>query len=508
MIDFSTPIGTRCLNPQKIVNPYTNELLVVPCRKCSACIASKNSRFATMCDLESECHDKTMFITLTYADNYVPLMDYNHDTNDFYEIENGEVLFNESFSPRYIQEIKDKCNLHGYLPYNRKSDLQKFLKRLRYYAAKRFNAKIRYFAVAEMGPVHFRPHFHLLLWSDSEKFLSKIGYFVYKAWSFGLYDVQIAENGASSYVASYLNSDSCVPPIFQNNAVRPFQVHSSHLGKGILQNARKEIYKIPAEEIVRRIVTIKGQPRDVTLWRSYYSYFFPKVRGYVDFNAQEKYYAYSIYQTTVDNLPFHNSVISYAQFIYGLISVFSDNTAIDYDISANGKLRDIIRFFTESDYDYNTKDEERISRHINRIYTQLLISRHFLLNVCDTPNDSFPTMQERKSKIRRIDEFYSRLDYLHLVDWFESQRMFYETDVIGDEDKLIDDVLPYFYDNYTYDITAYKELKVYSRLDNYTTELMHKRIKHKYANDLNKKFMYDFGSMSALGEDYLFTELR
>lgn len=570
MKDISIPIGVKCLNPQKIVNPYTRELLVVPCRHCDACRAAKNSRWALACQLESTLHDKTMFITLTYANEYVPRMRYDKQTHSFYDLETSEVLYTESFSERYIDDLTIKCNLDGDLPYNRKTDLQKFIKRLRYYANKKFGAKIRYYAVAEMGPVHFRPHFHLLLWSDNKQFLSKIGYYIYKAWKYGLYDAEIARDAAASYVASYLNSDSRLPTVFQNNAVRPFSVHSAHLGTGILQNARKEIYERSASEIVRKSVTIGDKQTDFTLWRSFYAYFFPKVRGYADFNAREKLYAYSIYEEVINVLPRQKSVIDYAKYIYSMCSIFADCNAVDAcPIDSSGRVLQIIRFFSETEARFYETDDVSINRAINRIYTQLLISRHFLTYVCDSPRSMigtelsprtvesepgqfnednsdnsysiptnsttptptasveveeeddtngidtdipyypvFPTTGERKRKIRLIDEFYKQMEYMRLTEWYESQQLFYESDLCGDEGYLIDGILPFFYDNYTYDISRYAEMKVFCRFDSSVKELMEKRIKHKKLNDANKKFIYDFGSLGQLNESYLFDELR
>ena len=62
----------KCLNPQRIVNPYTDEAMTVPCGHCKACILAKNSRYAFQCDLESYSSKHTLFITLTYANRYIP----------------------------------------------------------------------------------------------------------------------------------------------------------------------------------------------------------------------------------------------------------------------------------------------------------------------------------------------------------------------------------------------------------------------------------------------------
>ena len=76
----------KCLNPQRIVNPYTHECMTVPCGHCKACILAKNSRYAFQCDLESYCSMYTVFVTLTYAPNYLPILHLMVYYDGFYRI--------------------------------------------------------------------------------------------------------------------------------------------------------------------------------------------------------------------------------------------------------------------------------------------------------------------------------------------------------------------------------------------------------------------------------------
>jgi 7-cyano-7-deazaguanine synthase in queuosine biosynthesis len=34
-------LHTECLRPQRVINPYTTEVLFTPCGRCAACIARK-----------------------------------------------------------------------------------------------------------------------------------------------------------------------------------------------------------------------------------------------------------------------------------------------------------------------------------------------------------------------------------------------------------------------------------------------------------------------------------
>ena len=187
----------KCLNPQRIVNPYTNEAMTVPCGHCKACILAKNSRYAFQCDLESYSSKHTLFITLTYANRFIPRAQfvdsmerpYGHDLVD---VETGEYLGDADLPIKEIERLQDKFHLFGYLPYLRKFDLQLFFKRFRYYVAKRFpKEKVRYFAIGEYGPVHFRPHYHVLLFLQSDEALQVCSTALSEAWSYGRVDCQL-----------------------------------------------------------------------------------------------------------------------------------------------------------------------------------------------------------------------------------------------------------------------------------------------------------------------------
>ena len=69
-----------------------------------------------------------------------------------------------------------------------------------------------FYAVGEYGPVHFRPHYHLLLFTNSEKVSEVLRYCHDKSWKLGRSDFQRSAGGAGSYVASYVNC-LCASPL-------------------------------------------------------------------------------------------------------------------------------------------------------------------------------------------------------------------------------------------------------------------------------------------------------
>ena len=101
-------------------------------------------------------------------------------------------------------------------------------------------------------------------------------------------------------------------------------------------------------------------------------------------------------------------------------------------------------------------------------------------------------MTERKIKLRLIEDFYSRLEYMHLTDFFESQRLFFESDLIGDADLLTNEwentYYPYFYCNVHTDFNSFRVTPVYKLYSSEIKKLFNDRIKHKKLNDANKIF--------------------
>lgn len=98
------------------------------CGSCISCQNKYSNSWAVRLSLEASLHKSMFFLTLTYSDDYLP--------------------FNSSLL---------------------KSDVQKFLKRLRKVLSKKF-IKIRYFLTGEYGGLFGRPHYHLVIfgWQPSD----------------------------------------------------------------------------------------------------------------------------------------------------------------------------------------------------------------------------------------------------------------------------------------------------------------------------------------------------
>lgn len=110
------------------------------------------------------------------------------------------------------------------IPFLNYVDVQNYIKRLRKYLFQQLGSyeTLHFYAVGEYGPVHFRPHFHLVLFTNSDEVAKVLRYCHDKSWKLGRSDFQRATGGAFSYVASYVNSLSAAPLLYRScRAFRP-----------------------------------------------------------------------------------------------------------------------------------------------------------------------------------------------------------------------------------------------------------------------------------------------
>ena len=116
---------------------------------------------------------------------------------------------NVSLSDRYGDNL---------IPFLNYVDVQNYIKRLRKHLFQSLGSyeTLHFYAVGEYGPVHFRPHYHLLLFTNSEKVAEVLRHCHYKSWKLGRSDFQRSAGGACSYVASYVNSLCSAPLLYRS----------------------------------------------------------------------------------------------------------------------------------------------------------------------------------------------------------------------------------------------------------------------------------------------------
>ena len=110
------------------------------------------------------------------------------------------------------------------IPFLNYVDVQNYIKRLRKHLFQQLGSyeTLHFYAVGEYGPVHFRPHYHILLFTNSDQVAQVLRHCHDKSWKLGRSDFQRSAGGAGSYVASYVNSLCAAPLLYRScRAFRP-----------------------------------------------------------------------------------------------------------------------------------------------------------------------------------------------------------------------------------------------------------------------------------------------
>lgn len=496
----------KCYEPCRIYNKYLRGYIVVPCNKCPACARARNSRYAVQCELESKTAAKVVLVTLTYANSFIPrarVCPNKDGIYDLYTIFDGEYLGSYVYDKQ--KDLEGKLHLFGDIPYLKKEDLQLFVKRLRKLLFKYEKSRIRYFAVGEYGPEHFRPHFHILFFIDSPALLSdsghklgefprwtwskrktapktpdaplsKLEYHIRKCWRFGRIDAQVVSSGScSSYVAGYVNGVVPLPPVYKIQSTKPFCVHSRFLGREIFRQELADVVRLDAADVVKRCVGSGSQFKTVRLPAPYYSAYYPRCKGFANLSHVDRAYVYRLYET--------------ARSVYGDLSLMDLARRVVYDLSdmqfsvtdvflgsLSPQKRKLLYYFYHSIDPDNVEDILDTEKEcVTSVYTELLCSRRFLGNVSELgcSVDWF---------LCRLEKFYADLDAMNLRDWYLSMSAYMDED-FADEDDLI-----YFFDNSFFNFGSLKDTFAYRSFVSDTEQYLKEHMKHRLQNDKNRIF--------------------
>lgn len=144
--------------------------ITIRCGQCIGCKLERSRQWAVRCMHEAALHEANCFVTLTFADQYLP-------------------------------EDRSLCVTH----------LQKFMKRLRKHFAPH---KIRFYACGEYGEQYQRPHYHLCLFgidfTDKYYWATNRGNTLYRSstleqlWPFGNATLGQVTFESAAYVARYV----------------------------------------------------------------------------------------------------------------------------------------------------------------------------------------------------------------------------------------------------------------------------------------------------------------
>lgn len=486
---------TNCLHPRKVKPKYYDHSILVPCGKCAACQSAKAAANTTKCICESHCNNIEYFVTLTYSNEYlptaslVPIFEHydepdkhgfttRHYLQDGYYVvcdQTGELL-GEYYPKKYldVDMLVKKCNVNNpdsnyrQVPILYKYDAQLFLKRLRKYLKNYTDERIRYFLCGEYGPVHFRPHFHLLLWFQDEETAANIIDAVRASWKFGRVDVSRSFGSSVSYVAKYVNGNCNLPNVFRLAKSKPFSSHSQHLGSKVF-TCKTEIFEEDEPNSIKSIsVSHNGEYKTFDMWRSVKHSIFPKCQGFSWKSEQQRCYSYSIYDITRE---WTETPVCIDQAKY--IATYLMNNGVHHVFPRVEKM--LTYFYDSVAYEIGEHQPFNYDKLVNNIYRQILTSKHFLLHICHGDRNLIRYM------VNKVDRYYKFVDYELLKHQLQIQE--------GNDDFKPEFYFPKLWESGE---TIFK-LK---DDDNYKLHMKEvhdraaKSVKHKELNDLNGIFNY------------------
>lgn len=471
-----------CLRPRTAINRYSGERFVVNCGTCKACLMRLSRSASYKCELEEKDHKYAMFVTLTYSNDNVPLAVAQKVGQDFDIAEYGddEVPYVSNtchyelhdVTPRFLKERDDFGNhvadahLHPFqleelynkfkyfdrkIPYLSRVDAQRFIKRFRKHLSKFSDEKIKYYLVGEYGPVHFRPHFHVVFYFDNEKTLSSFGQVLHKSWTFGRVDYSLSRSKVSSYVAGYVNSRSSIPRIYSDRSIRPFSLHSTSFALGLFKGEKEKVYEYAPYSFDDACHEIFSSDVSVYPWRSLVSLFFPKVRRFSSSDSRTLRYAYLCSENLLENCKV-DSVRDLTNLVLNhFVRAFNtdnknDRTISNYD-SGIPALNNFLIYVNSTTLIYDHYDEpcqlyqfdwsniyDYVIKTLKSAITSIYYtSKHFIEFCCD----SDPSLYTYR--IKQIREFYSHLDYYRLKNQLSEQSAWINDDTVN--------YLYYWYDN-------------------------------------------------------------
>lgn len=338
-------LATECFHPRKVTNRYTHETLFVRCGTCPSCLVHRSNIQCALISNMSSHFKYAYFFTLTYSDEFVPRVSLEvvercdaeseidaymsdsdprhlpyddskyqiaatylprsgcfrvHDSGrvrDFSETEDS-YQFLHTFSGKEIRDLLVASN--GRYDFARKCvvfpsidecrnevlvlnpyDQNLFFKRLRKLIAEKYDEKICYYLVSEYGGRTYRPHWHGILFFNSDELTSSICELVSKSWSYGRTDCSLSRGSAAGYVASYINSFVDLPDFFnRHKEIKPRSYHSKGLSVNKLFRQSSDISEI--QEVASSCldgfsVPINGEYVTVKPSRSYERMVFPRI---------------------------------------------------------------------------------------------------------------------------------------------------------------------------------------------------------------------------------------
>lgn len=329
-----------------------------------------------------------------------------------------------------VYPAAEQYGLGNLIPFLNYVDIQNYIKRLRKHLRLALGSyeTLHFYAVGEYGPVHFRPHYHILLFTNSERIPEVLRQCHDKSWKLGRSDFQIARGGAASYVASYINSSCATPLLYRScRAFRPRQRASiGFFEKGEVSEEGEDIYHAIEQKIDSvvngRIYNFNGISVKSTPPMSYIRTLLPRfssaryddavaiariIRAVAD--APKRIARFGIIDYKSD------SILSITRAYYQYLTLNHHLTNEDEIILHNARC--LTRLC-------NSSSDVDIKSYLNKLYRLFLYVSKFLRNwhLPDIGGDLYPFANRISFIIKTGIEYEKKADYVRMCDSLRIQQ--------------------------------------------------------------------------------------
>lgn len=307
-----------CVNPVRVFNKYRNITMTVPCGCCNPCKAVHQKEVIERMNQESRCWKYSVFFTLTMDEEHIPMMRLSKNGNYFWSDDTSHLCHGGKLPIVDVSDLPESeyMMFADGLRFLSVSDIQKFMKRLRiniYRLHKKLaengdfpkdkvqsSSQVRYYIAGEYSPTEgkHRPHYHGLLWFNSDVTSSHIGEILRQSWSLGFVDFSFATPEASNYVAKYINMYAHLPKVLSAPPIRPFTVSSRFPAIGSLAFNETQVRQMFFDADGKQVIFNQKSSifENVRIWRYYQNKLFPKLTGFAALSSHDRIILYRVFE--------------------------------------------------------------------------------------------------------------------------------------------------------------------------------------------------------------------
>lgn len=338
-----------CNNPH-LVSTSKGSILV-PCGRCIPCKVEKQKHYSLLLQLETQANKYCEMITLTYKSSCVPYIDVSETVDNSncrfdalcylmrfgrrykgrFNPQSGKTTFvydKNSSCPRPcifpLDEFQKGLDLYRkrVAEYNNRypsrsghsldrvrvlwyDDVLKYHDRLRNYVKEEYNTTFRYFTVGEYGTNGLQPHWHILLFHNSDKLhrdftevVDLKGHtskrpvqcsrklYLRNLWTYGNTTTTTTDGFIADYLAGYVNQHSCEYSVLTKFPQKCF--HSVLLGVKNKEFAATLFKERRFKELAETFITDRqGVQRCISEQNSLYSLFAIRFTGSTGYTLQQ-----------------------------------------------------------------------------------------------------------------------------------------------------------------------------------------------------------------------------